>query len=64
MLVYDSILLNNGFVIPYSMNIDEYYIFFLDNVDIDVIIFLEIFLGNEVDMVSHLTVFLHFTHPF
>jgi L-rhamnose mutarotase len=35
---------------PYSMNIDDYSIF-LDNVDIDLLVFLEIFLDNEgVDM--------------
>jgi hypothetical protein len=65
MLVYDIILLDNGFVMPYSMNIDEYSIFFLNNVDNDLLVFLEIFLDNEgVDMVSHFTVFLHFAHPF
>jgi hypothetical protein len=38
-------------MMPYSMNIDDYSIFFLDNVDIDLILFLEIFLDNEgVDM--------------
>jgi len=37
----------------------------LDNVDIDLIVFLEIFIGNEgVNMVSHLMVFLHPVHPF
>jgi hypothetical protein len=52
MLVYDNILLNNGFVMPYSMNIDDYSILFLDNVAIDILIFLEIFPDNEgVDMV-------------
>jgi hypothetical protein len=65
MLVYYDILLNNGFVIPYSMNIGEYSIFFLDNDDIDVLVFLEIFPNNEgVDMVSHFTHFLHSAHPF
>jgi hypothetical protein len=65
MLVYDNILLNNGFAIPCSMNIDKHSIFFLDNVDIDLLVFLEIFLGNEgVDVVSYLTVFLHSTHAF
>jgi hypothetical protein len=65
MLVYDNILLNNSFVMPYSMNINEYYIFFLDNVDIDLLVFLEIFPNNEgVNMLSHLTIFLHFAHPF
>jgi hypothetical protein len=63
--VYNNILLNNGFVMPYSMNIDDYSIFFLDNVDIYLLVFLEIFPDNEgVDMVSHLTVFLHSAHPF
>jgi hypothetical protein len=33
MLVSNNILLNNGFVMPCSMNIDEYYISILDNVD-------------------------------
>ena len=33
MLVYDNILLNIGFVIPCSMNIEKYSIFLLDNVD-------------------------------
>jgi hypothetical protein len=65
MLVYDNILLNNGFVVPYSMNIDDYSILFLDNVDIDLFVFLEIIPDNEgVDMVSHLMVFLHCAHPF
>jgi len=42
------------------MNIDDYSIFFLDNVDIDLLVFLEIFLDNEgVNMVSHLMVSLH-----
>jgi hypothetical protein len=65
MLVSDNNPLNNGFVMPRSMNIDEYYIFFLDIVDSDIIFFLEIFPDNEgVNMVSHLMVFLHSTHPF
>jgi hypothetical protein len=65
MLVYDNILLNHGFVMPCSMNIDKYSIFFIDNVDIDLLVFLEIFLDNEgVNMVSHLTIFLHSTHGF
>jgi hypothetical protein len=65
MLVYDNILLNNGFVIPYSINIYNYSIFFLDNDDIKLLFFLEIFLGNDgVDMASHLKVFLHSAHPF
>jgi hypothetical protein len=52
-------------IISCSMNIDNYSIFFLDNVDINLFVFLEIFLGNEgVDMVSHLTVFLHSAHAF
>jgi hypothetical protein len=50
---------------PYSMNIDEYSIFFLDNVDIDLLFFLEIFPSNDdVNMVSHLIVFLHSAHAF
>jgi hypothetical protein len=65
MLVYDNILLNNGFLMPCSMNIDNHYIFFLDNVDIDLLVFLKIFLDNEgVDIISHLTYFLHFAHTF
>jgi hypothetical protein len=60
MLVSDNSFLNNGFVMPCSMNIDDYSIFFLDNVDIDLLVFLEIFLDNEgVNMVSHLMVSLH-----
>jgi hypothetical protein len=60
MLVYDNILLNNGFVIACSMNIDKYSIFFLDNFDIYLLVFLEIFPCNEgVDMVSHLIVFFN-----
>jgi hypothetical protein len=52
-------------VISCSMNIGKYSIFFLDNVNIDLLFFLEIFIGNEgVNMVSHLTVFLHSTHAF
>jgi hypothetical protein len=48
---------------PCSMNIDKYSIFFLHNVDIVLLVFLEMFLGNEgVDTVSHLTVFLHSSH--
>jgi hypothetical protein len=63
MLVYDNILLNNGFVMPFSMDIEKYYIFFLDKFCIHLLVFLEIFLDDEgVDMVSHLTVFLHSTH--
>jgi hypothetical protein len=63
MLVYGNILFNNGFVMPCSMNIDNYSIFFLDNVDIDLLVFLEFFRRNEgVDMVSHLTVFIHSAH--
>jgi hypothetical protein len=47
------------------MNIYGYSIFFLDNVDIDILVFLEIFPGNEgVDMVSHLMVSLHSAHLF
>jgi hypothetical protein len=39
-------------VIPYSINIDKYSILFFDNVDIDLLVFLEIFPGNEgFDMV-------------
>jgi hypothetical protein len=50
---------------PCSMNIDKYSIFVLDNGDIGLLVFLEIFPGNEgVDMVSHLTIFLHSTHAF
>jgi hypothetical protein len=65
MLVYDNILLNNGFVMPYSMNIDEYSILFFDNADIDLLAFFEIFLDNDtIDMVSHLMFFLHSTHTF
>jgi hypothetical protein len=65
MLFHGNILLDNGFVMPYSMNIDDYSIFFLDNVDIDILVFLEIFPDNEgVDMVRHLMVFLHSAHPF
>jgi hypothetical protein len=63
-LVYDNSLLKNGFVIPCSMNIDNYSIFFVDNVDIHLLVFLEIFPNNEgVNMVSHLMVFLHSTYP-
>jgi hypothetical protein len=58
-------MLKSGFLIPCSMNIDKYSIFFLNNVDIDLLVFLEIFPGNEgVNMVSHLTVFLHSSHAF
>jgi ABC-type anion transport system duplicated permease subunit len=47
------------------MNIDKYSIFFLDNVDIDLLVFLEIFQGNEgVEMASHFMVFLHYEHAF
>jgi hypothetical protein len=52
-------------VIPCSMNIDKYSIFFLHNVDIVLLVFLEMFLGDEgVDTVSHLMVFLHSTDEF
>jgi hypothetical protein len=65
MLVYDNIFLNNGFVMACSMNIDKYSILFRHTVDIDLLFFLELFSGNEgVDMVSHLTIFLHSAHPF
>ena len=64
MLFYDNILLNNGFVMPCSMNIDNYSIFFLHNGDIDLLV-LEMFTSNEgVDMLSHFLVFLHSTHAF
>jgi hypothetical protein len=61
MLVYNNILLNNGFVMPYSMNIDDYSILFFDDVDIDIFVFPD---NEGIDMVSHLTIFLHFAHPF
>jgi hypothetical protein len=65
MLVYDNILLNNGFLMSYSMNIDDYSIFFLDNVDIDLFVLLEIFIDNEgIYMVSQLIVCVHYAHPF
>jgi hypothetical protein len=52
-------------VIPCSMNIDKYSIFFLHNVDIVLLVFLEMLLGNEgVNMVSHLMAFLHSAHAF
>jgi hypothetical protein len=64
MLVYGNILLNNGFVMPCSMNIEKYSIFSLDNVN-HLLVFLEIFPNDEgVNMVSNLTVFIHFAHPF
>jgi hypothetical protein len=48
-----------------SMNNDKYSIFFLHNVDIVLLVFLEMFPSNEgVDMVSHLTVFIHSSHAF
>jgi hypothetical protein len=49
---------------PCFMRIDEYSIFFLDNDDIDLLIFLEMFPNNEgVDMVSQiLMVFFHSAH--
>jgi hypothetical protein len=44
---------------PCSVNIDKYYIFFHYNVDINLLVFLQMFLGNEgVDMVPLLMVFL------
>jgi hypothetical protein len=50
---------------PFSMNIDKYSILFLNNVDIILLVFLEMFLGNEgVDTVSHLMIFLHSSHAF
>jgi len=53
------------FVMACAININEYSIFFIDDVDIDILFFLEIFLSNEgIDMVSLLMVFLHFAHPF
>jgi hypothetical protein len=52
-------------VILYSKNINDYSIFFLDNDDINILVFLEIFLGNEgVGMVSHLKLFLHSAQQF
>jgi hypothetical protein len=64
-MIFYNIMLNNGFVMPYFMNIDEYYVFFLGNADIDLLVFLEIFFGNEgVDIASHLIVFLHSTQPY
>jgi hypothetical protein len=45
-------------MMPLSMNIDVYSIFSLGNYDINLLVFLEIFLGNVgVDMFSHLMVF-------
>ena len=41
------------------MNIDKYSIFFFDNVDIDLLVFLEIFPSEGVDMVSYLMVFIN-----
>jgi hypothetical protein len=65
MFVYDYILLNSGFVIPCSMNIDKYSMLFFGNPDIDLLVFLEIFPGNEgFNMVSHLMIFLHSAHAF
>jgi hypothetical protein len=65
MLVNDNILLNNSFVMPCSINIYKYSILFLDNVNIDLVVILDIFSGNEgVDMVSHFMVFLHSAHAF
>jgi hypothetical protein len=50
---------------PCSMNIDKYSIFSLHNVDIVLLVFFEMFLGNEgADMVSHLMVFLHSARAF
>jgi hypothetical protein len=50
---------------PCSMNIDKYSIFFLHNVDIMLLVFLEMFLGNAgVDTVSNFMVFLHSSHAF
>jgi hypothetical protein len=44
---------------PYSMTIVDYSIFFLGNVDVDLLVFLKNFLGNEgVNIVSHVMVFL------
>jgi hypothetical protein len=65
MLVFDNSFLKSGFVMPYSMNIDKYSIFFLDNADINILVFFEIFPGNKgFYMVSHLMFFLHSAHPF
>jgi hypothetical protein len=50
---------------PCSMNIENYVIFFLHDVDIVLLFLLEMFLGNEgVNIVSHLTFFLHSSHEF
>jgi hypothetical protein len=65
LLVSDNILSNNGYVTPCSMNIIEYSIFFLGNVDVDLLVFLKTILGNEgIDMVSPLMVFLCSSHPY
>jgi hypothetical protein len=46
------------------MDMDDYSIFFLVNVDSNFVFFLENFLGNEVaNMVSPVIVFLHSAHP-
>jgi hypothetical protein len=65
LMVFDNILSNNGFVMHYSMNIIDYSIFFLGNVDVDLLVFLENVLGNEgVNTVSPLMVFLCPSHPY
>jgi len=46
------------------MDMDDYSIFFLSNVDSNLVFFLENFPGNEVvNKVSPVIVFLHFAHP-
>jgi hypothetical protein len=50
---------------PCSMNIDKYSILFLDNTDIDLLFFLEMFIHNEgVYMVPLLMVFIYFACAF
>jgi hypothetical protein len=64
LLVFDNIRSNNGFVMPSSMTIVDNSIFFLSNVEVNIFVFLENFIGNEgIDRVSHVIVFLHFSHP-
>jgi hypothetical protein len=44
-------------MIPCSININDYFIFFHGNVNVNLVVFIENFLGNEgVDMVSPLMI--------
>lgn len=64
-MVSNIVLLNKSLVMTYSINIVDYSLLFLGNVDVDILVFLENSIGIEgVDMVSPLVVSLYLAHPY